>query len=412
MSKRGNGYGSENRVNILKKVKIGKNWNLYPAVVEPNGKLRDKVRVRGKVEVHPEGYYYIEWWQDGRKREQIKQRWEVVDRARRKALELEANRAGIETVQEIGSGKGLTVTEAVASYLKDMEPPQREPKTYMAYKYCLELFASHCAKCFIQDVKREDLLAFIRKLYELNCGPRTAYNRAVIVSQLLKANGITKLLSKRDWPDYVEPIRSIYEPEEIETLLKACDQNERVLYLCYLLTGLRDKEMRYLTWRDIDFRTQVIRVTRKPLYGFKPKNKEEREVPVPASLIAALKKYKGNKKLLPDALVFPNESGRPDKRHEFKLKRIAFHAKMNCGQCVSKHGNKCSEGPYCSNFFLHKFRHTFATRNLQGHVCDIKTLQNWIGHKDLASTMVYLKAVRNKDVMARVNSSELAALAV
>jgi integrase/recombinase XerD len=412
MSKRGNGYGSENRVNILKKVKIGKNWNLYPAVVEPDGKLRDKVRVRGKVEVHPEGYYYIEWWQDGRKREQIKDRAEVVDRARRKALELEANRAGIETVQEIGSGKGLTVAEAVASYLKDMEPPQREPKTYVAYKYCLELFASTCAKRFVQDVKREDLLAFIRKLYELNCGPRTAYNRAVIVSQLLKANGITKLLRNRDWPEYVEPIRPIYEEEEIQALLNACDGDERILYLCYLLTGVRDKEMRHLTWGDIDFRTHVIRVTRKPLYGFKPKNKEEREVPVPASLIAALKKYKAPKKPNAEGLVFPNESGRPDKRHEFKLKRIAYRAKLNCGECVSKHGNKCSEGPYCSNFFLHKFRHTFATRNLQDHVCDIKTLQSWMGHKDLASTMVYLKAVRNKDVMARVNSSELAALAV
>ncbi|MGB8324068.1 MAG: site-specific integrase [Candidatus Acidiferrum sp.] len=349
---------------------------------------------------------------DNRKREQIKDRIEVLDRARRKAIELQANRAGIETVKEIGTGAGYSVAEAVASYLKDMEPPQREPKTYTAYKYCLELFASHCAKRFIRDVKREDLLSFIRKLYDLGCGPRTAYNRAVIVSQLLKANGIIKLLSNRDWPDYVEPIRSIYEPEEIQALLNACDEDRRVLYLCYLLTGLRDKEMRYLTWRDIDFRTQVIRVTRKPLYGFNPNNKEEREVPVPASLVAALKKYKGSKKPLPDALVFPNESGRPDKRHEFKLKRIAFHAKMNCGQCVSKHGNKCSEGAYCSNFFLHKFRHTFATRNLQDHVCDIKTLQNWMGHKDLASTMIYLKAVRNKDVMARVNTSELAALAM
>jgi len=27
MSKRGNRYGSENRVNILKKVKVGANWN-------------------------------------------------------------------------------------------------------------------------------------------------------------------------------------------------------------------------------------------------------------------------------------------------------------------------------------------------------------------------------------------------
>jgi hypothetical protein len=49
---------------------------------------------------------------------------------------------------------------------------------------------------------------------------------------------------------------------------------------------------------------------------------------------------------------------------------------------------------------------------MQDHVCDIKTLPNWMGHKDLASTMVNLKAVRKKDVMARVNSSELAALAV
>jgi hypothetical protein len=49
---------------------------------------------------------------------------------------------------------------------------------------------------------------------------------------------------------------------------------------------------------------------------------------------------------------------------------------------------------------------------LQDHVCEIKTLQDWMGHKDLASTLVYLKAVRNKDVMLDLNSSELAALAI
>ncbi|HTQ61843.1 MAG TPA: hypothetical protein VMI32_16590 [Candidatus Solibacter sp.] len=116
MSKRGNGHGEQNRVNILKKVKIGKNWNPYPAVVEPNGKLRDKVRVRGKVELHPEGYYYIEWWQDGRKPEQTKERAEVVDRACPKALELEAIRAGIETIQESGAAK-------------DPRSPRRSPFT-------------------------------------------------------------------------------------------------------------------------------------------------------------------------------------------------------------------------------------------------------------------------------------------
>ncbi len=52
-----------------------------------------------------------------------------------------------------------------------------------------------------------------------------------------------------------------------------------------------------------------------------------------------------------------------------------------------------------------------VTCNLQEHVCDIRTLQLWLGHSDLASTMVYLKAVRNKDVAARVNGSDLAAFA-
>jgi integrase/recombinase XerD len=183
----------------------------------------------------------------------------------------------------------------VSSYLEDIKPPQREPNTYMAYKYCLELFASSCTKRFVQDVTREDVLAFIRKLYKLKCGPRTAYNRAVIVSQLLKANGIIKLLTNHDWPEYVEPIRPIYEPDEIEALFQACDEKERVLYLCYLLTGLRDKELRHLTWRDVEFRTHVVRVTRKVLYAFKPKNKEEREVPVPVSLIVALRRPQGRR---------------------------------------------------------------------------------------------------------------------
>ncbi len=103
-----------------------------------------------------------------------------------KPLNLKPIAPGSKLFKKTAHGEGLTVAEAVASYLKDMKPPQREPKTYMAYKYCLELFASNCAKRFVLDVKREDLLAFIRKLYELKCGPRTAYNRAVIVSQLLK----------------------------------------------------------------------------------------------------------------------------------------------------------------------------------------------------------------------------------
>jgi hypothetical protein len=35
------GYGPARRVNIVKKVKVESGWNFFPAVVEPNGKLKD-----------------------------------------------------------------------------------------------------------------------------------------------------------------------------------------------------------------------------------------------------------------------------------------------------------------------------------------------------------------------------------
>jgi hypothetical protein len=48
--------------------------------------------------------------------------------------------------------------------------PRREPRTYIAYKFCLETFAAICKKRYVADVKREDLLAFIRHLYSIGNG--------------------------------------------------------------------------------------------------------------------------------------------------------------------------------------------------------------------------------------------------
>lgn len=407
-----NGYAS--RVNILKYIKVADKWRFAPAQATNNKLKMDCVLIDGRPEHHPEGTYYIEWYEKKRRcRRSVKDSAEVLEQARRKAIELDAGKAGIE-VADVNGRDRVRVADAVADYLKDIEPPQREVKTYKAYKHCLEIFAQTCRKAYLQDVQRDDLLYFVRKLYEMGCGPRTACKRAVIASQLLKANGIKGLLHRRDWPKYVDPIRPVYEPEELKALFAACTETERTLYLFYLLTGMRDKEVRYCTWRDIDFRAHVVRVTAKLQYGFTPKNKEEREIPVPESLMAELKAHKGRQygKSNPNDLVFPTSNGGPDKNHQWKLKRVAYKAGLNCGRCASRHGNKCADGEFCSNWFLHKFRHTFATRNLQEHVCDIRTLQQWLGHSDLTSTMVYLKAVQNKDVAARVNGSELAAFAV
>jgi site-specific recombinase XerD len=57
---------------------------------------------------------------------------------------------------------------------------------------------------------------------------------------------------------------------------------------------------------------------------------------------------------------------------------------------------------YPENFWLHKFRATFATRCLWAGV-DLRTVQQWLGHSDMESTMRYLKPSRSQQTREKVN---------
>jgi hypothetical protein len=73
-------------------------------------------------------------------------------------------------------------------------------------------------------------------------------------------------------------------------------------------------------------------------------------------------------------LLFPTSGGRPRLNFLDRCKAVAERAKLNE-----------------DDFWLHKFRATFATRALWAGV-DLRTVQSWMGHTDLESTMRYLKA--------------------
>ena len=89
------------------------------------------------------------------------------------------------------------------------------------------------------------------------------------------------------------------------------EPDEAMLIKFLLASGFRDREVRYVVWRDIDFRQGVLRVTAKPLWKFHPKNYEERIVPVPAKLIEQLQRLKTQRDAAPSQLVFPNTKGNP-----------------------------------------------------------------------------------------------------
>ncbi len=399
------------RVKILKYVKVGDAWRFANVVKRSGRMVRDHVLITGRDEHHPEGSYYLEWYEHGKRhRKAVADFATVAEAARLKAIEVEALKAGVMSrpaQPAVINPNGITLAAAVDQYLA-MVQAQRSHRTYISYRYTLkQLLVPSYEKSSVEQVSREDILVFMARCYQLGLGHRTVYDKLVVVLQLFKRRGKSGLIASSDWPKYVEKIRPIYEPEEIQSMFKHATEDEAIFLKFMLGSGFRDQEAQHVCWRDLDFRQSHVRVTAKALWDFRPKNWEERVVPLPSALIDQLRRLKETRNALPAQLVFPNKRGNPNSENDTIVKRVADRAKLNCGQCVTKHGNKCAEGPYCQHFFLHKFRHTFATEHLR-HGVDIRTLQTWMGHRDIKSTMVYLKGVQSKDALAKVNAGALA----
>jgi integrase/recombinase XerD len=409
------------RVKLFKQVKINGKWILAVALFDSKGRVRkDRVLVKGKDENHPEGGYFIEWWERGqRHREAVgAHAQDAAEKARIKQAELAALRNGVipatPAIEEALKRTGLAAAlDGYTEYVRY----HRSLRTFRTYRPILESFKVFCQKTHVDDVERQDLLDFATDCMKQGQKGKSIYNKLVVLSQVMKQHGRPKLLHAADWPSFVETVRPIYEDFELAKLFKACTRAEEVRFKFYLMSGFRDAEGRFVTWRDVDFKHMAVRVTAKPQWGFHPKNWEEREVPVPQKLIVMLLGFRPTN-ATPDDPIFPSATGRPDGAMLEKLKAVAYRAKLNCGHCAVSHKleeggvkiNRCAEGPYCGRWFLHKFRHTYATRHLQDGI-DIRTLQQWMGHRDIASTMVYLKGVRNSDVQARINKGSLAAFA-
>ena len=115
-----------------------------------------------------------------------------------------------------------------------------------------------------------------------------------------------------------------------------------------------------------------------------PKEYKEREIPIPAKLVTSLKAGK-EKRDKTCGLVFPTAGCRPKLDFLDTLKAVAERAKLNK-----------------EDFWLHKFRATFATWSLWAGV-DLRTVQQWLGHSDMESTMRYLKPSRSQQVREKVN---------
>ncbi len=374
-------------VNLTKRVQTTHGWRYCRALLAANGRLKpDVVVVNGKEERHHEGAYYLEW-REGAKRVRLSVGKDAADasaRRLRKEAELNAVNNGVAVASENGQDGHRLLAAAVSEYLEETTLTKK-PKTLAAYTTALTYFTESCPKLVLEEIERKDLLkfcAFLRDVKEQ--APRSCWNKFANVMSFLKANGIRGLVKKNDWPCYTEEEPEIYESEELDKLLAACDEEERLWYEFFLMTGMREQEVMYTYWSDVNVAHATVRVSHKPDRAWTPKAYKEREIPIPAKLVKSLKawKVKADKTC---GLVFPTAGCKPKLDFLDCLKAVAERAQLDQG-----------------NFWLHKFRATFATRCLWAGV-DLRTVQQWLGHSDMESTMRYLKPSRSQHVRNKVN---------
>jgi integrase len=374
-------------VNLTKRIQTPHGMRYCRVLLSVNGRVKpDVVVVNGKEERHPEGAYYLEW-REGAKRVRLSVGKDAADasaRRQRKEAELNALNNGVSVLPENGDNGHSSLATSVVEFL-DETKLTKKPKTLAAYTTALNYFTESCPKLYLEDIERRDLLKFSAFLRDdKKQAPRSVYNKFENVMTFLKANGIRGLAGKNDWPRYTEEEPEIYEPEELKKLFAACDVEEKLWYEFFLMTGMREQEVMHTYWSDINFAHATVRVSHKPDRGWTPKAYKEREIPIPAKLVKSLKKWKTKADKM-CGLVFPTAGCKPKLDFLDCLKAVADRAKL--GE---------------ENFWLHKFRATFATRCLWAGV-DLRTVQQWLGHSDMESTMRYLKPSRSQQVRAKVN---------
>ncbi len=135
-------------------------------------------------------------------------------------------------------------------------------------------------------------------------------------------------------------------------------------------TGARRSELSRLNIADVDFLGGILR-----LFG---KGSRERLVPAGKQALEVLREYLGSRSastLAGSKPLFLNRRG-----GRLTDAGIALIVK----RCARKAGLLKSVTP-------HALRHSFATQML-GRGCDVRTLQEMLGHKNLATTQIYTHA--------------------
>ena len=129
----------------------------------------------------------------------------------------------------------------------------------------------------------------------------------------MRRYGYKDKVKKRFVPKPTEKKVCAYSPADLKAIFKAANPEEKMLFRFFLGLGMREREVMFAAWQDIEFERGIFHVTEKPEVGFSIKDKEERLIPIPSGLLDELKKRYQERKH--ERWDFPNRPGEARRSH-------------------------------------------------------------------------------------------------
>jgi integrase len=197
------------------------------------------------------------------------------------------------------------------------------------------------------------------------------------VSQLRGGKG-----RKRGLPSVAGREKRILAREEIPLLLKAAGDRYWSLLATAVFTGLRQGELLGLTWGDVDFEAEVVRVRRQLGDGgrrVEPKTLQAvRDVVLMPALANVLRQHKlGSAHSRPPDFVFASDSERGKPMQASNVRRRGLE------KAVSDAGLNGEGRP---RLRFHDLRHSFASL-LIAEGCDVVFVSRQLGHANPSITL-------------------------
>jgi integrase len=380
--------------------KTPQGWRYFPVrlqkrhgVVEvQHGFVNDK----GEVKEYPQGRYVLRSYSDGRKV------YTPLETCNPRDAVLALNRARRDAAEHAGPRYRLHLLRSAAdAYIEDAKKRKAFEAARQA-RVVLDEFIPLCAPITnTRALTREHIFRFHKALKAKGNSARTIANKHERLKAFFRFCKMDTAFMP-PVPKYEKALPTIYSPDEIRAIREAADPYMRVVIDMALKLGLREQELTFAEWDDLDHHHSTFRVQGKVRDGwnFAVKDSEQRDVPIPADLLASLKAWHEKRKNT--VLIIGNDEQKPEGHLLRRLKQLARRSDLNCGRCQGCQRKIPSEQE-CEQWTLHKFRRTCITTWLRNGI-DLATVRAWAGHSDMASTLRYLRPASAPEMQSKVNA--------